>query len=597
LQRSRDIDLQDLMSKVKPAKLPNSMVTSATRKAQESQDADLLQHVLGMISKVSHDWKVWKVLKLAQKQSLYSIDLVTHTMRIMPKLRGDAMVSEAMDLMARRLSEIVAKTGHAPRPESAATGKGPVAVDTKVPWTEQNSNAVPVTKTVGISKNYLSPQADSNSMDEPVAATEDALNNPCVSKATIYSKEDTVAEANVASKTIFSEKSITEATKEPSRPKTTTVVPPMSASIAPKHLSVTETAVLINRSSNKRFLQDKQAVPAKKDESTNQAVDDDTAVPERRPLNTVTNQKPRAKMTEPSKLPSKPPAIAKFTTPKIRIKTVPRAVQSAQKDSGPVSQGNKMSELSQLVKKLHKRLLSEQDERAYIEDQPAAKRRQTIKSIIEEAQSKGNKKKTPKDAEKESSVAASKKGKGRDEGQGVNTLRDKDIKPKRRPKRVAIDSDDDEVENDAAHSKNPSIAKSTGGEYNGPAVDMDKAARQALKNYSLEASNIIIGSRRRGGGSRPRTQGGKRKRFDDDDSLVPENKVDRKAAPLRVRKFSPDMSNTELTAIQIRKDAPTASHMDSVGLAPTSGFFPPEILARFTKPLPVDYDPESGDEL
>jgi hypothetical protein len=256
-----------------------------------------------------------------------------------------------------------------------------------------------------------------------------------------------------------------------------------------------------------------------------------------------------------------------------------------------------MSELSQLVKKLHKRLLSEQDERAYIEDQPAAKRRQTIKSIIEEAQSKGNKKKTPKDAEKESSVAASKKGKGRDEGQGVNTLRDKDIKPKRRPKRVAIDSDDDEVENDAAHSKNPSIAKSTGGEYNGPAVDMDKAARQALKNYSLEASNIIIGSRRRGGGSRPRTQGGKRKRFDDDDSLVPENKVDRKAAPLRVRKFSPDMSNTELTAIQIRKDAPTASHMDSVGLAPTSGFFPPEILARFTKPLPVDYDPESGDEL
>jgi hypothetical protein len=67
------------------------------------------------------------------------------------------------------------------------------------------------------------------------------------------------------------------------------------------------------------------------------------------------------------------------------------------------------------VKKLHKRLLSEQDEKAYIEDQPAAKRRQAIKSIIEQAQSKGNKNKTPKDAEKESSVAASKKGEGRDE--------------------------------------------------------------------------------------------------------------------------------------------------------------------------------------
>jgi hypothetical protein len=309
-------------------------------------------------------------------------------------------------------------------------------------------------------------------------------------------------------------------------------------------------------------------------------------------------------MTEPSKPASKPPAIAKFTTPKIRIKTVPHAVQPAQKDSGPVSQGNKMSELSQPVKKLNKRSLSEQDEKASVENQPAAKHRQTIKSIIEEAQSKGDKKKTPKDAEKASSVSASKKGEGRDEGQGVDTLKYTDIKPKRRPKRVVINSHDDEIEDDAAHSKNPSIVKSTGGEYNGPAVDMDKAARQALKNYSLEASNIIIGSRRRGGdntggggGSRPRTQGGKRKRFDDDDGPVPEKKIDRKVAPLRVRKFSPDMSNTDLTAIQMRKDAPTTSQRDSVGLAPTSGFFPPEILARFIKPLPVDHDPESGDEL
>jgi hypothetical protein len=276
-QCSRDIDVQELMSKVKPAKLPKPMVTPATRKAQESQDGDLLQHVLGMMSKVSHDWKVGKVLKVAQKQSPYSIDLVTHIMRIMPKLRGDAMVSEAMDLMARRLSEIIAKTGHAPRQESAATGKGPVAVETKVFRTEQNSTAVLVTKTVDISKDDLSPQADSNSMDEPVAATEDAFNNPCVSKATIYSKENTVAEANVASKTIFSEKSIAKATKEPPRPKSMTVAPPVSASIAPKHPSVTETAALINRSSNKPFLQEKQAVPTK-DESTNQAVDDDTAV-------------------------------------------------------------------------------------------------------------------------------------------------------------------------------------------------------------------------------------------------------------------------------------------------------------------------------
>jgi hypothetical protein len=241
----------------------------------------------------------------------------------------------------------------------------------------------------------------------------------------------------------------------------------------------------------------------------------------------VTNQKPRAKKTEPSKPASKPPAIAKFTTPKIRIKTVPRAVQPAQKDSGPVSQGNKKSELSQPVKKLHKRPLSEQDEKASVEDQPAAKRRQTIKSIIEEAQSKVNKWNTPKDAQMESSVPASKKGEGADKGQGVDALRDKDMKSKRRPKRMVIDSDDDEVEDDAAHSKNPSTAKSTGGEYNGPAVDMDKAARQALNNYSLEASNIIIGSRRRGGdssggggGSRPCTQGGKRKRFDDDYSPI-----------------------------------------------------------------------------
>jgi hypothetical protein len=72
-------------------------------------------------------------------------------MRIMPKLRGDALVGQAMDLMATHLSEIrkdmssngiVAKTGPAPRQESSATGKGPVAVDTKVSRTEQNSNAV-----------------------------------------------------------------------------------------------------------------------------------------------------------------------------------------------------------------------------------------------------------------------------------------------------------------------------------------------------------------------------------------------------------------------------------------------------------------------
>jgi hypothetical protein len=113
-------------------------------------------------------------------------------------------------------------------------------------------------------------------MDEPVAATEDAFNNTCVSKATIYSKEDTVTEANVASNIVFGEKSITKATKKPPRPKTTTVAPPLSASISPKYPSVTETAVLINRSSNKPFLQDKQAVPAKKNESTNKAVDDDT---------------------------------------------------------------------------------------------------------------------------------------------------------------------------------------------------------------------------------------------------------------------------------------------------------------------------------
>jgi hypothetical protein len=41
-QRSRNIDLQDLMSKVKPAKLPKPRVTSATRKAQHSRDAALL---------------------------------------------------------------------------------------------------------------------------------------------------------------------------------------------------------------------------------------------------------------------------------------------------------------------------------------------------------------------------------------------------------------------------------------------------------------------------------------------------------------------------------------------------------------------------